>query len=48
MMKFGSRLDIYLPDTDVNVLVQPGDRVYAGETIIARIKPHSVEPVKQS
>jgi len=38
MMKFGSRLDIYLPDSDVNVLVQPGDRVRAGETIVAQIK----------
>jgi len=38
MMKFGSRLDIYLPDSDVKVLVQPGDRVRAGETIIAQIK----------
>jgi len=41
MMKFGSRLDIYLPDSDVNVLVQPGDRVRAGETIVAQIKPRS-------
>ncbi len=38
MMKFGSRLDIYLPDSDVNVLVQRGDRVRAGETIVAQIK----------
>jgi phosphatidylserine decarboxylase len=38
MMKFGSRLDIYLPDSDVNVLVRPGDRVRAGETIIAQMK----------
>lgn len=41
MMKFGSRLDIYLPDSDVNVLIQPGDRVRAGETIVAQIKPRS-------
>jgi phosphatidylserine decarboxylase len=39
MMKFGSRLDIYLPVADVEVLTKPGDRVRAGETIIARIKP---------
>jgi len=38
MMKFGSRLDIYLPDSEVNVLVQPGDRVRAAETIVAQIK----------
>jgi phosphatidylserine decarboxylase len=39
MMKFGSRLDIYLPTSEVGVLVKPGDRVRAGETVIARIKP---------
>lgn len=38
MMKFGSRLDVYLPDKDVEVLVKPGDRVLAGITAIARIK----------
>jgi len=41
MMKFGSRLDIYLPETDVNVLIKPGDRVRAGETIVAKIKPRN-------
>ena len=38
MMKFGSRLDIYLPMADVDVFAKPGDRVRAAETIIARIK----------
>lgn len=38
MMKFGSRLDIYLPKSDVDVLASRGDRVRAGETVIARIK----------
>ena len=38
MMKFGSRLDIYLPEADVNVFVKPGDKVRAGETIVARLK----------
>jgi hypothetical protein len=37
-MKFGSRLDIYLPADDVDVLAKRGDRVRAGETVIARIK----------
>lgn len=46
MMKFGSRLDIYLPVTDVDVLVKPGDRVRAAETAIARIR--SIEPGFQS
>jgi hypothetical protein len=36
MMKFGSRLDIYLPTADVDVLVKTGDTVRAGETIVAR------------
>lgn len=38
MMKFGSRLDVYLPADDVEVLVKKGDRVFAGITAIARIK----------
>jgi phosphatidylserine decarboxylase len=38
MMKFGSRLDVYLPAEDVEVLVRKGDRVLAGITAIARIK----------
>lgn len=38
IMKFGSRLDVYLPESDVEVLVKRGDRVFAGKTIIARIK----------
>jgi phosphatidylserine decarboxylase len=38
MMKFGSRLDIYLPADEVDVLAKRGDRVRAGETVIARIK----------
>lgn len=38
MMKFGSRMDIYLPTTDVVVVVNPGDRVRAGETVIAKRK----------
>ena len=38
MMKFGSRLDMYLPASDVQVLTKPGDKVRAGETIVARLK----------
>ena len=37
IMKFGSRLDIYLPAGDVTPVVKAGDRVYAGLTVIARI-----------
>ncbi|MBN1673852.1 MAG: phosphatidylserine decarboxylase family protein [Kiritimatiellae bacterium] len=38
MMKFGSRLDIYLPAADVEVRVQEGDCVRAGETAVAVLK----------
>lgn len=37
MMKFGSRLDILFPASDVTVSVQRGERVRAGETVIARL-----------
>jgi phosphatidylserine decarboxylase len=37
MMKFGSRLDMYFPKGDVNVLTHVGDVVRAGETIVARM-----------
>jgi phosphatidylserine decarboxylase len=38
MMKFGSRLDIYLPRDEVVVDVKLGDVVRAGETIVARVR----------
>jgi hypothetical protein len=38
MMKFGSRLDIYLPANSIEVVVKRGDTVRAGETIIAWVK----------
>lgn len=38
MMKFGSRLDVYLPADSVDVVAMPGDTVRAGETIVARVK----------
>ncbi len=37
MMKFGSRLDIYLPAADVEVMVGEGDVVRAGLTPVARL-----------
>ena len=36
MIKFGSRVDIYLPE-ESSVEVKTGQRVWAGETILARI-----------
>jgi len=38
MMKFGSRLDMYLPKDGVEVQVSVGDRVRAGESVVARVK----------
>jgi phosphatidylserine decarboxylase len=38
MMKFGSRMDIYLPADDVEVVIKKGQRVRAGETVVARIR----------
>jgi phosphatidylserine decarboxylase len=40
MIRFGSRTEVYLPlDRPHRVLVKPGDRVKAGETVIAEILP---------
>jgi len=38
MMKFGSRLDMYLPVDEIDVVCHPGDTVRAGETIVALLK----------
>ena len=38
IMKFGSRMDIYFPASEVEVLVKKGDKVRAGETIVAKLK----------
>lgn len=38
MMKFGSRLDMYFPEADVDVLIKKGDVVRAGTTVVARLK----------
>jgi phosphatidylserine decarboxylase len=37
LMKFGSRMDVFLP-ADAEVLVSVGQRVVGGETIIARLR----------
>ena len=38
-IRFGSRVDLYLP-ADAEVKASLGDKVYATETILARLKPH--------
>jgi phosphatidylserine decarboxylase len=42
IMKFGSRLDVYLPATEVTVRVHKGDRVVAGRTVIATRNGESI------
>ncbi|MBP7829837.1 MAG: phosphatidylserine decarboxylase family protein [Kiritimatiellae bacterium] len=38
LMKFGSRLDMYFPAADVEVRVKKGDKVRAGETVVAVLR----------
>jgi len=42
MMKFGSRMDLYFPEAEVEALVKRGDHVAAGLTVVARLKPAAV------
>jgi phosphatidylserine decarboxylase len=37
MMKFGSRLDMYFPKGEIEMVARIGEQVTAGETVIARI-----------
>jgi phosphatidylserine decarboxylase len=37
-MKFGSRMDVFLP-VRAQLLVQVGQNVVAGETVLARLDP---------
>lgn len=38
MMKFGSRMDLYFPASEVEATVQRGDKVAGGVTVVARLK----------
>jgi len=38
MMKFGSRLDMYFPAKDIELLVKEGDKVRAGVSVIGRYR----------
>lgn len=42
MIKFGSRVEVYLPD-GIQCRINEGDRVYAGESIIAAVADHKNE-----
>lgn len=37
MVRFGSRMDVYVPE-DSEILVKTGQQVYAGETVLCRLK----------
>ena len=38
MIKFGSRTELYLPAEGFETLVKVGDKVYGGETVLAKMK----------
>jgi phosphatidylserine decarboxylase len=38
LMKFGSRMDVFLP-TDATLKVSAGQRVVGGETVLATLEP---------
>jgi phosphatidylserine decarboxylase len=39
VIRFGSQVDLVLPSSGVDVLVKPGERVVAGETVLATLAP---------
>ena len=41
MIKFGSRTELYLPEDCFEILVEPGDKVRGGETVLAAMKSRS-------
>jgi phosphatidylserine decarboxylase len=38
LIKFGSRVDLFLPVSDIELLVQVGQQLYGGQTVVARWK----------
>jgi phosphatidylserine decarboxylase len=38
LMKFGSRMDVFLP-TDATLVAKVGEQVVAGETVLAHLPP---------
>jgi phosphatidylserine decarboxylase len=46
LMKFGSRMDVFVP-TDVDLVAVEGDRTVAGETVIARWPSTSPQPASR-
>ncbi len=46
MIRFGSRTEVFVP-LDCEVLVQPGQKVYGGLTVIARLPESPAQPAAQ-
>jgi phosphatidylserine decarboxylase len=45
MVKFGSRVELYVPaDAPVDIMVRPGQKVRAGETVVARVRTEAGHP----
>lgn len=45
LIKFGSRVDLYLPP-DVEIMVTTGQRIYGGQTVVARWPARSSTPTR--
>jgi phosphatidylserine decarboxylase len=45
MIKFGSRVEVYLP-AEWEVTVEKGQRVRAGETVVGRLKTDNISSAK--
>ena len=43
LMKFGSRMDVFLP-AHAEIAVQVGQLTVAGETVLARLRPRMLKP----
>jgi hypothetical protein len=49
MVKFGSRVELYLPASDqYDVLVKPGDGVRAGSTVVAVWRGRARQPLSDA
>lgn len=47
LMKFGSRMDVFLP-AHAELVVTVGQQTVAGETVLAHLQPRSVQPASSS
>jgi len=42
LIRFGSRVDVFLPAEQVEICAALGDRVYGGQTVIARVRRRGI------